>query len=97
MSTESQDKIPVQPVVVQLEITDCSQCPHYGTAADPEPNDWFCDDEQYGFCKITPNDARTPDSNYVSDPMFKTLYKSRRPCEVGKLPVPEWCPMRKKY
>ena len=94
MSTESQDKIPV---VVQLEITDCSQCPHYTTAADPDPNDWFCDDDQYGFCTITPNDARNPNSQYQSDrSKFKTLYKSRRPYEVGKLPVPEWCPMRKK-
>ncbi len=94
MSTENPDKIPV---VVQLEITDCSQCPHYGTAADPDPNDWFCDDDQYGYCKITPNDARKSDSKYVSDrSTFKTLYKSRRPYEVGKLPVPEWCPMRKK-
>lgn len=88
-----------EPLIVQLEITDCSQCPHYGTAADPDPNkwDWFRDGNHYGYCGRTHNDQCQPSdvSAAVRSP-FKTLFTRRKMIEVGKLPVPEWCPMRKK-
>lgn len=83
--------------VVQLSIADCTQCPYYGTGRDPDPNDWFCDDDQFGYCTRVINDTCKPDSKYVSDRSpHKVLYRSCRPYEVKTVKIPEWCPMRSK-
>lgn len=86
-------------VVVQLSITDCTQCPYYGTFADPDPNkwDWFRDGHRYGFCSKTMNDRCNHDSPLASDrSKFKPLFTQQKLVDVKTVSVPEWCPMRSK-
>ena len=33
------------------EIKKCVQCPHCTILPDPEPYDWFCDDDVKLFCE----------------------------------------------
>ena len=33
------------------EIEKCTQCPHCTILPDPEPYDWFCDDDVKLFCE----------------------------------------------
>lgn len=33
-------------VVFQKEITQCRECPHCRIAPDPDPDDWFNDDDE---------------------------------------------------
>ena len=62
---------------IELEIEFCSQCPFGKIMDDPDPNDWFCDDDCKVVCKKTD----------------KTVAGALRPYEVGKLDtVPNWCP-----
>ena len=67
---------------VQLRINNCLECPHHSIESDPDPDDWFCDDDQKVVCKK--ND--------------KTISGGLRPHEIKRFvtTVPDWCPMRDK-
>lgn len=38
-------------VIFQKEITQCRECPHCRIAPDPDPDDWFNDDDEKALCK----------------------------------------------
>lgn len=38
-------------VVFQKEIKQCRECPHCLIVPDPDPNDWFNDDDEKALCK----------------------------------------------
>ena len=40
------------------EIEKCTQCPHCTILPDPEPYDWFCDDDVKLFCEIKKDSSR---------------------------------------
>lgn len=75
----------------------CMECPHHETIADPDPLDWFCDDDKAVVCRKTPNPSRDLASQYLSDRhVYRASARSCRPYNVGKEAVtPEWCPLRK--
>jgi hypothetical protein len=73
----------------------CLDCPMHKIIADPDPEDWFCDDDMAVVCTKTPNDDQNPSSKYASDRQgFKEVTSSCRPYNLRKeTEVPEWCPL----
>lgn len=65
-------------VVFTKKITNCLDCPHSEIQADPDPNDWFCDDDQKVVCKKARKNIT----------IAARPYQLRRECEV-----PKWCPL----
>lgn len=66
---------------IELEVKYCSECPFGKVMADPDPYDWFCDDDKKVVCKK----------------LNKEIYGALRPYEVGKIDaVPDCCPFNKK-
>ena len=41
--------------IFQKEITQCRECPHCRIAPDPDPDDWFNDDDEKALCKEAGN------------------------------------------
>lgn len=83
--------------MVTIEITSCIDCPDHEVISDPDPHDWFCDDDMAVVCKKTPNPNGTkPDSKYCSDySPYRYITRSCRPYNLRKeTNVPDWCPRR---
>lgn len=38
-------------VEIKKEITQCRECPHCRIVPDPDPSDWFNDDDEKAFCR----------------------------------------------
>lgn len=38
-------------VKFEKKITQCRECPHCRTVPDPDPSDWFNDDDEKAFCR----------------------------------------------
>ncbi len=72
----------------------CISCKYHLVIADPDPNDWFCDDDVAVVCKNTKNDDQNLDSVYLSDRhVFKSITRSCRPHKIEKeTKIPKWCP-----
>jgi hypothetical protein len=66
-----------------LTINNCTECPHHKVLPDPDPDDWFCDDDVKVVCTLTERKANTITS--ACRP-----YNKKKESEV-----PEWCPLRK--
>ena len=64
-----------------LPLTNCMDCPNHRVARDPDPHDWFCDDDEKVLCAITSNKAIT---------VACRPYNKRKECNV-----PSWCPLPK--
>lgn len=64
-------------VIYQKEIT---QCPHCKIYPDPDPDDWFCDEE--ACCSIVKDEQNLP----------KDIEGMLRPYE--KVGIPDWCPLK---
>ena len=63
---------------IKIKIEFCSQCPFGRVLSDPDPDDWFCDDDARVYCTK----------------LRKDVAGALRPYEVGKIDtVPEDCPM----
>lgn len=62
----------------------CLSCEFHEVINDPDPEDWFCDD-----------DTQVINSKYLSDRnQFKCITKSCRPYNVVKeSDTPAWCPL----
>ena len=84
------------PNTVSIEITNCTQCPHHKVVADPDIDDWFCDDDVAVRCSLS---SKTPQRwgngiNYrIGDPMVTV---GCRPYNIEKecTPIPDWCPLK---
>ena len=74
----------------------CMECPKHKVIPDPDPLDWFCDDDVAVVCQETPNTERDPATGYLSDNSeFKSVTTSCRPYNQYKeTPVPCWCPIQ---
>lgn len=63
-----------------LTITNCTKCPHHEVRSDPDPDDWFCDDDVKVVCKLA----------------GKEITVACRPYNIVKESlVPAWCPLVK--
>jgi len=72
----------------------CIDCPFHKVIADPDPTDWFNDDDVAVVCtKVTkPIDKN---SKYTADHQpFKHITVACRPYNIKKeSDTPEWCPL----
>lgn len=65
-------------VVKQYDVEFCSKCPYGAVYPDPDPDDWFCDDDERVYCRKLDRD----------------VCSALRPYEVGKIDtVPDCCPL----
>ena len=75
--------------------SNCMDCPHKKVIADPDPSDWFCDDDEALVCTLTPNPKQDPSSNYQSNRnAFRSVTCSCRPYRLRQESnSPDWCPL----
>ena len=63
---------------IHVSITSCTECPFHKVLPDPDPYDWFCDDDVKVIC--------TKQSREIT--------VACRPYNiVRETPVPDWCPL----
>ena len=68
---------------ITLKINNCSECPHHEVLPDPDPDDWFNDDDVKVVCKKTKR----------KDNVITTAC---RPYNIKKeTDIPKWCPLLK--
>lgn len=73
----------------------CLECKDHLIIGDPDPNDWFCDDDKAVVCTKTPNPNRNLESSYAADfSEYRAVTVSCRPYNLNKeTEVPKWCPL----
>jgi hypothetical protein len=78
-----------------MKPSNCLDCPFHKVIADPDPHDWFNDDDQAVVCRKVNNDSIDLNSKYVADRQaFKTVTVSCRPYNLRKESnTPKWCPL----
>jgi transcription initiation factor TFIIIB Brf1 subunit/transcription initiation factor TFIIB len=77
------------------DIKSCIDCEYHKVISDPDPNDWFCDDDCAVVCTLKQNDERKEYSKYLSDKNpNKCITRSCRPYKIREetTPIPKWCP-----
>lgn len=62
-----------------LPLTNCMDCPHHSVRHDPDPDDWFCDDDEKVLCALASHKAITVGCR---------PYNKRKECTI-----PSWCPL----
>lgn len=65
---------------VRLKITNCMDCPYHAVLRDPDPYDWFCDDDEKVVCR------KTKSERVITSACRP--YNKREECAV-----PNWCPL----
>jgi hypothetical protein len=43
----------------------CTDCPEHKVIIDPDPYDWFCDDDEAIVCTLTTNPRLEPESKFA--------------------------------
>lgn len=74
-----------------LTIKNCTQCPHHKVVADPDPYDWFCDDDCAVICTMKKSRAERHERFGGLRPVTVAC----RPYMTAKetAPPPDWCPL----
>jgi len=74
----------------------CLECKFHKVIMDPDPFDWFCDDDQAVLCLKTENPKVEKYSYYMSDrEEFRSVTKSCRPYSLeNESSIPKWCPLK---
>ena len=62
-----------------IKINFCTQCPHHRLESDPDPEDWFNDDDEKLLCAAMAG---------------KIIDRALRPYETEKVKPPKWCPLK---
>ena len=72
----------------------CLDCANHRLVPDPDPDDWFCDDDVAVVCAMT---RRPPDtkSRYAVDRQpYRSVVSGCRPYFVRpNSKAPDWCPL----
>ena len=64
--------------VVTIQLSNCIDCTHHKVMRDPDPSDWFCDD----------------DVKVVCSKANRNITVSCRPYNTQKeSAIPDWCPL----
>lgn len=73
----------------------CLDCPFHEVIPDPDPDDWFCDDDRAVVCKKSENPERDQSSRHASDHSpHRVILCAERPYNVRKYSgAPSWCPL----
>jgi hypothetical protein len=76
-------------------MKNCLECPFHEVISDPDPHDWFCDDDKAVVCTKLKNDKQDKNSKYSADRQeFKCVTISCRPYNLKKeCNIPDWCPL----
>jgi hypothetical protein len=75
----------------------CVDCPFHKVIHDPDPFDWFRDNDMAIVCEKMPNRERRPTSPYASDQSAHRVVASGIDFNLraeGK--SPKWCPLKGK-
>ena len=79
------------------KMSSCLACAFHRVISDPDPYDWFCDDDEAIVCTKTPNPDRKKNmaSKYVADHSeFRVVISGVRPHHLEReSSVPKWCPL----
>jgi hypothetical protein len=70
---------------ITTKINNCLDCPFHKVLRDPDPHDWFCDDDEKTICTkvINPKTGQ-----------HKVVTSGNRPYQTRKESmVPDWCPL----
>ena len=75
----------------------CLTCTCHSVIEDPDPDDWFCDDDIAVVCRAAKNPRYNPESKWTSDRQeHRCVTSSCRPYRKEReSAVPEWCPLGK--
>ncbi len=71
---------------VTPEIKNCVDCPHHAVRPDPDPDDWFNDDDVLVICTRAPVNKG---GQYKRVTSACRPYNIRKECEI-----PNWCPLK---
>lgn len=73
----------------------CMDCPESSVIPDPDPDDWFCDDDCAVVCRKTRNDEMTPTSRHAAERSeYRAVTVACRPYNRRReSDRPEWCPI----
>jgi hypothetical protein len=76
----------------------CMDCKNHVVVADPDPTDWFCDDDQAVLCGVTPRGETDNNRWRDNKPFpFRVITTSCRPHQKRKeCEAPKWCPLEAK-
>ena len=80
---------------IYLEIENCIDCPNHEVSPDPNPYDWFCDDDIKVRCIKSNNQIgkRTRNDNLkIGEPYITVAcrpHNKRNECKI-----PDWCPLK---
>jgi hypothetical protein len=73
----------------------CMDCTHHKVVRDPDPTDWFCDDDVAVLCQLMP--PAKGDTAWASGQQFqhRAVTISCRPHKTrDESKTPAWCPIR---
>lgn len=79
-----------------IDLSSCLECPFHRVIGDPDPDDWFNDDDKAIVCTKKSNQKLNINSRYASDrQMYAVVESSMRPTELKKenVEIPKWCPI----
>jgi len=78
-----------------MPIENCTECEKHLVIADPDPTDWFCDDDTAVVCTLTPNPKKDLKSRHRANHSdFRAITVACRPYNIKKeSDVPSWCPL----
>ena len=72
----------------------CTDCPHHEVVPDPDPTDWFCDDDVAVVCKLTTNTGVKHNHVAWKRFLFRPVTIACRPYNMDKeCDTPKWCPL----
>lgn len=77
-----------------MKYNNCIDCPSYEITPDPDPYDWFCDDDVKVRCKVANNQLPKfyKDGSVCTAEPYITV--ACRPHHVREeCNVPSWCPL----
>lgn len=72
-------------------IQNCTSCMHHVVEPDPDPTDWFNDDDVKVRCKLS---SKSPNGVYCCEEPYITV--ACRPYKIEvECSTPNWCPLNK--
>lgn len=76
-------------------MINCTECQNHEIINDPDPHDWFCDDDLAVICKLVFKEKVDINSKYLSDRHpNKCVTVSCRPYRIRQeCTIPDWCPL----
>jgi len=104
---KAQDKIAMEHIGVPwhkaIELlnkppSNCLDCPLHQVLPDPDPDDWFNDDDCASVCTRTKNELQDNMAKwFIRRSDFRPITVSARPYQVRKeSESPDWCPLKDK-